>query len=67
MCCAHTGRKIGGAKQALKETLENAEHTFQRLEKLHKDKIPLSEWEIGQDEHDPKDCGKYNVDGTECG
>jgi len=65
LCCAHTGRKIGGAKQALRETLENAEHIFKKLEKAHKDNVPLSEMDNGED--DPKDCEKYNVDGTECG
>jgi hypothetical protein len=64
MCTAHTGNKIGGAKEALRNTLEKAEHTFQRLEKHHANDTPI---EHDPEGHDPKDCEKYNVDGTECG
>jgi len=64
MCTAHTGNKIGGAKEALRHTLEKAEHIFQKLEKHHANNTPL---EHDPEEHDPKDCENYNVDGTECG
>jgi hypothetical protein len=65
MCTAHTGNKIGGAKEALRHTLEKAEPTFQKLEKHHANNTPLEH--DAETEHDPKDCEKYNVDGTECG
>jgi len=66
MVCAHTGVKIGGAKEALRQTLEKAEPIFEKLEKKHKDNTPLGESE-GGDENEPKDCANYNVDGNECG
>jgi len=69
MCTAHTGNKIGGAKEALRHTLEKAEHTFQSLEKHHANNTPLEQDPDDQDPDgtNPKDCEKYNVDGTECG
>jgi len=64
MCTAHTGNKIGGAKEALRQTLEKAEHIFKKLEKHHENNTPL---ETDPEDLDPKECEKYNVDGTECG
>jgi len=60
---AHVGRKIGGAKVALQQTLENAEPLFKKLEESHKHNVPIADLVEGE----PKDCGEYNVDGNECG
>jgi len=60
MCCAHIGNKIGGAKEALRETLEDAESTFAHLEKHNRKKEEAEDERI-------KECRKYNVHGSECG
>jgi hypothetical protein len=70
MVCAHTGAKIGGAKEALRHTLEKAEPTFEKLVKKHSHNVPLGEQQTDvqtSDEVEPKDCSNYNVDGAECG
>jgi hypothetical protein len=64
---AHVGRKLGGAKEALRKTLEDSEKIFEKLEQAHRDNVPISEIKVSDDERDPKDCDKYNVDGNECG
>jgi len=60
MVCAHIGNKIGGAKEALRETLEDAESTFAHLEKHNRKKEKEEDERI-------KDCQRYNVNGSECG
>jgi len=64
MCIAHIGNKIGGAKERLRQTLENAEPIFKKLEKQNENNAPL---EVDPEGPDPKECEKYNVDGAECG
>jgi len=63
MCCAHIGRKIGGAKALLGDSLEKAEPIFIKLKKKHQDKMSVSEME----EVAATNCEQYNVDGNECG
>jgi len=63
MCCAHIGRKIGGAKEALRVALQNAEPIFKKLEKKYEHNMSVSEME----EVSATECAEYNVDGHECG
>jgi hypothetical protein len=63
LCCAHIGRKIGGAKAQLRDSLEKADPIFHKLKKKHQDKMSVSEME----EIAATECEKYNVDGNECG
>jgi len=70
MCCAHIGNKIGGAKEALRETLVNSESIFKKLEKENAFKTPLETEEvvwIPTSEDEIAQCNNFNVNGTECG
>jgi hypothetical protein len=59
-CCAHVGRKIGGAHALLERTLKEAQPLFDKLIKRHQGKLMV-------DLDDGKDCAQYNVNGNECG
>jgi len=61
MCCAHIGNRLGGAKQALQDTLTNSQATLDRLSRN------FSEHEKQGEDEDAKDCANYNVEGAECG
>jgi len=62
LCTAHIGNKLGGAKELLRQTLEEAQPTFAQLEKHNRKKQ-----ENRIEDEKVKDCSKYNVDGSECG
>jgi len=55
---AHMGRKIGGAKQALQETLDKAGPSFDKLHEKFTKHPEVAE---------PSDGKDYNVEGHECG
>jgi len=59
ICAAHMGNKIGGAKQALQETLD---HTGPLFDKLH-EKYQKNPSGPPPEEHNEG----YNVEGNECG
>ena len=63
-CCAHNGNKIGGAKELLRQTLEDAQPL---LEKLAANRAKYANTsEIPHDEELNK-CPDFNVEGNECG
>jgi len=69
ICCAHIGNKLGGAKAALRETLENAEPIFKKLEKENAFKNPLEPEQLlwVPVDSEAQSCDRFNVNGTECG
>jgi hypothetical protein len=58
-CCAHVGVKVGGAHEALQETLKNAQSTFDKIAKKNEGKHV--------DEDATHDIAQYNIHGHECG
>ena len=62
-CCAHSGVRLGGAKELLKQTLEDAQPLLDKLA-ANRAKFQASGEHI---EDDLKDCPDFNVEGNECG
>lgn len=68
ICCAHTEAKIGGARQALQRLLDSCASTFDKLvERNAKEQAKKGAVAHDVEDEDSADCGKYNVDGAECG
>jgi hypothetical protein len=66
ICAAHIDNKIGGAKEALRETLEKAQPLFDKLADRFKANAPEAK-EDDEEKKDIEDCKKGNVEGNECG
>eukprot|EP01124_Arcella_intermedia_P013594 TRINITY_DN2000_c0_g1_i1.p1 TRINITY_DN2000_c0_g1~~TRINITY_DN2000_c0_g1_i1.p1 ORF type:complete len:289 (+),score=37.71 TRINITY_DN2000_c0_g1_i1:82-948(+) len=58
ICCAHTGFKLGGAKELVRKTLAEAEGELETIRKNNEKKIKSEKG---------SECEKYNVNGHECG